>query len=234
MSQLPFLSDPPFKYAPQNPVARGIKPLFTLTSVLAPLILFGLLAEDVATRESFGFDTPLLLRLHAHATPLFDSLMLALTWMGGVRLLAFSAFVIALLAWRKLRVQAAFLLSAMVGTSLLNISMKAAFQRARPNLWLSLTPEHDYGFPSGHSMLSCTFVLATLVLVWKSDGSSALKWAATALGLLFIAGVGLSRLYLGVHYPSDVLAGWSLSLAWVALLQGILHLRLRRALVVGR
>ncbi len=117
----------------------------------------------------------------------------------------------------------------MGGTSLLNVAMKAAFQRARPSLWLSLTPEHDTGFPSGHSMLSCTFVLAMLVIAWKSDWSSSAKWMATALGLLFVGGVGLSRLYLGVHYPSDVLAGWSLSLAWVALLGGIFRRRLRRS-----
>jgi len=198
--------------------------------VLGPLLVFGLLAEDVASRESFRFDTPLLLWLHAHANSFFDSFMLALTWVGGVRLLAFSVLLMGFLAWRKFRVQALFLLLAMAGTSLLNISMKAAFQRVRPDLWLSLTPEHDYGFPSGHSMLSCTFVLAMLVLVWKSDGSSTVKWTLTTLGLLFVGGVGLSRLYLGVHYPSDVLAGWSLSLALIALLQGIFARRLSRTL----
>ena len=202
----------------------------TWIAVLGPLLVFGLLAEDVASRESFRFDAPLLLWLHAHSSPLFDSLMLALTWLGGVRLLAFSVLVMGVLAWRKPRVGALFLLVSMVGTSLLNISMKVAFQRVRPNLWLSLTPEHDYGFPSGHSMLSCTFMLAMLVLVWQSDASSTLKRNVTFLGLVFVAGVGLSRLYLGVHYPSDVLAGWSLSFAWVALLQGIFARRLSRTL----
>ncbi len=201
----------------------------TLVGVVCPLILFGLLAEDVASRESFRFDTPLLLWLHTHSTPFFDSAMLALTWAGGVRLLAFSVLLMGFLTWRKFRVQALFLLLAMTGTSLLNISMKAAFQRVRPDLWLSLSPEHDYGFPSGHSMLSCTFVLAMLVLVWNSDGSATVKWTLTTLSLLFVVGVGLSRLYLGVHFPSDVLAGWSLSLAWIALLQGILARRLNRS-----
>ncbi len=207
--------------------ARLSVPVFlTWISVLAPLLVFGLLAKDVASRESLRFDAPVLLDLHARSTPFFDSLMLAFTWLGGVRLLAFSVLVMAWLWWRKQRFPALFLLSAMVGTSLLNLSMKAAFQRARPNLWLSLTPEHDYGFPSGHSMISCTFVLAMLVLLWKSAGSSTLKWRATSLGLLFVAGVGLSRLYLGVHYPSDVLAGWSASMAYAALLERVFHRRL--------
>jgi membrane-associated phospholipid phosphatase len=217
---------------PQGRFARPrLQTLVTWISVLGPLFVFGLLAEDVAERESFRFDTPLLLDLHTHSTPFFDALMLALTWVGGVRLLAFSVLVMAFLWWRKQRFEALFLLSAMVGTSLLNISMKAAFGRARPNLWLSLTPEHDYGFPSGHSMLSCTFVLAMLVLVWQSALSWTMKWLVAAVGIAFVSGVGLSRLYLGVHYPSDVLAGWSLSLAWVALLQGIFARRLRHSSV---
>ena len=205
---------------------RLARPLFTAIGVLAPLLFFGYLAEDVATRESIRFDTPLLLGLHAHATPLFDRTMLAFTNWGGVRILLLSFLLSAFLLWRKQRVQAAFLLWAMLGAALLNVAIKASFQRVRPDLWLSLAPEHDYGFPSGHSMLSCAFVLAALVLTWKSRSTLIVKWGTTGAGLLFLLGVGLSRLYLGVHYPSDVLAGFALVLSWITLLQGIFEERL--------
>lgn len=75
-------------------------------------------------------------------------------------------------------------------------------------------------------MLSCAFVLATLVLVWKSQVSSMAKGAVTRLGTMFFIGVGASRLYLGVHYPSDVLAGFALAFSWIALLQCIFQRRL--------
>ncbi len=201
--------------------------------VLAPLLLFGFLAEDVAMREVIRFDDPVLLRLHAHANPLLNAVMLAFTRVGGYPILAFSSLLIVFLAWKKQRVQAQFLASAMVGTCLLNVALKAAFQRTRPDLWLSIAPERDFSFPSGHSMLSCTFVLALLSLTWHSRASSGAKWTATLLGLLFMAGVVSSRLYLGVHYPSDVLAGSALSFSLVSLLTGIFRRRLQNAPVLA-
>jgi membrane-associated phospholipid phosphatase len=198
--------------------------------VLGPLLGFGLLAEDVFSRETIRFDDPLLLRFHAHANPFFNAVMLAFSRLGGLPILGYSIFGIALLLWRKQRARAIFLLSAMVGTCLLNVALKAAFQRTRPDLWLSIAPEHDSSFPSGHSMLSSTFVLAVLPLTWSSRASLAVKGAATAAGLGFVVGVISSRLYLGVHYPSDVLAGFCVSLSWVSLLTGISRRRLRRPL----
>lgn len=196
--------------------------------VLVPLILFGFLAEDVTTRQTIGFDAPFLLGFHSHANPVFDRIMLAFSRFGGLPILAYAAILIGILLWRKQPVQARFLLLAMVGTCLLNVALKAAFQRTRPDLWLSIAPEHDFSFPSGHSMLSSTFVLASLVLAWKSGWSLAAKWVTTVVGLVFVAGVISSRLYLGVHFPSDVLAGFCLSLSWVSLLAGIFQRRLRR------
>ncbi len=112
MSQLHF-SKTPLDPRVQSDAARARKPngardFVTATGVLAAMLAFGFLAEDVATRESFRFDTPLLLWLHSRATPFFDSLMLALTWLGGVRLLAFSILVMGVFAWRKHRARAVF------------------------------------------------------------------------------------------------------------------------------
>lgn len=201
--------------------------------VLAPLLLFGFLAEDVATRETIRFDDPILLHLHARENLLLNTVMLAFTRLGGYPLLAFSPLLIAFLAWKKQRVRAEFLASAMVGTCALNVALKAAFQRTRPDLWLSIAPERDFSFPSGHSMLSSTFVLAILALTWNSRASSPVRWTATTVGVLFIIGVISSRLYLGVHYPSDVLAGFTLSFSLVSLLTGIFRRRLQGVLAVG-
>jgi undecaprenyl-diphosphatase len=80
--------------------------------------------------------------------------------------------------------------------------------RARPHLWTSPAPEFDYGFPSGHAMASMTLVAALSILSWNSRW----RWFVLIIGTLFVLIIGWTRLYLGVHYPSDVLAGWMVAL----------------------
>lgn len=191
--------------------------------ILGPLLVFGSLAEDVAERESFHFDDPVLLWLHSHESPLKNQVMLGLSWVGGT--LGIIPGCIVLCAWlvrhRRHR-DALFAGAAMLGTCLFNLAAKAAFQRQRPELWLSLAPQRDFGFPSGHSMLSSAFVAIVVVLVWRSHASQTVKWVTVGVGVLFAVSVGLSRMYLGVHYPTDVLAAWAASVGWVALVNRLL------------
>lgn len=197
--------------------SRWLALLLIFGGVLAPLLLFGKLAEDVWSRETFRWDNPVLQRLHAHATPGFDAFMLLASRLGGVLYLLPLVIGIALLLWMKRRrAEAGFLALAVGGACLLNLGAKAVFGRTRPALWLSIAPEFDYGFPSGHAMLSMAVVAALLFLTWRGAWPRAIKVLCTLVGALFVLWVGLSRLYLGVHFPSDVLAGWSASLAWVS------------------
>ena len=199
------------------------------TGVLLPLLLFGALAEDVWEREPFGWDSPALGWLHAHASPLLDVLMLRATLIGGTTgmfPLAALAFLGLWLAGR--RREALFGLASVGGASVIVLVAKAAFQRARPDLWLSIAPEHDYGFPSGHAVLSSAVVGVLLILLWRSRVARPLQVLGTAVGVAFVLLVGASRLYLGVHYPSDVLAGWAASLAWVASVHLIFATRFNR------
>ncbi len=186
--------------------------------VALPLLVFAALGEDILTRETFRYDTPTLLWLHAHSNGFLDATMLGFTLIGGGALLGVAAVWCALLWFTKQRRHLRFVLISMGGAAALNLVAKAIFARARPDLWISLSPEHDYSFPSGHAMLSSAFVATALVLLWKSEANIHAKRVGCALGVLFVLAVGLSRLYLGVHYPSDILAGWMASLAWVALL----------------
>ena len=94
---------------------------------------------------------------------------------------------------------------------LISTVSKLIFGRARPELWESIVSESTYSFPSGHAMASMATVAALLVLYRRR---SALPWIAMA-GVIYVIAIGFSRLYLGVHYPSDVLAGWAASIAWV-------------------
>jgi undecaprenyl-diphosphatase len=121
------------------------------------------------------------------------------------------------LAWRRHAREALFAALATGGSALLNVAAKHAFARARPDLWLSIAPETTYSFPSGHAMGSMTLGAVAVLLAWRTRW----RWpvlAASAVGVLL---VGLSRVYLGVHYPSDILAGWAAALAWAVACYGL-------------
>jgi membrane-associated phospholipid phosphatase len=180
--------------------------------VLIPLYVFGSLADEVVEQESFFFDTPLLLFMQQSATPLLDQFMLFLSLVGHRFGVVPGAVVIFLLLLNRRRWgDLLFWTLAMGGAGILNLAAKAWFGRIRPNLWFSIAPEYTYSFPSGHAMGSMAFAAALVVLLWPTRW----RWPAMILGGLFTFLVGLSRVYLGVHYPSDIVAGWAAALAWV-------------------
>jgi undecaprenyl-diphosphatase len=180
--------------------------------VLLPLILFGMAAEDVLGREVFPFDLPLLMFAHAHSTPFLDSLMYAATTAGSALVLVpVDCLIVAcLFKWGR-RSHAAFWAAAVVGAAIVNFAAKNFFGRIRPALWISRVHETSYSFPSGHAMSTMATMTALCVLLWPTRW----RWLAIVAGSVFVALVGASRVYEGVHYPSDILAGWAASLAWV-------------------
>jgi undecaprenyl-diphosphatase len=102
------------------------------------------------------------------------------------------------------------LLTTLLGSIVINRTAKLLLHRVRPHLWESLSPEFDFAFPSGHAMSSMTLVAALVILTWGTRW----RWLVLSFGGLFVLAIGWTRLYLGVHFPSDILAGWMVSLAW--------------------
>lgn len=194
--------------------------LILFAAVLLPLLLFGLLAEDVIEHEPFGFDDSLLLYVHRWATPGLDRFMLWMSLLGyqyGVVPMDL-AVCLWLLLRRRLR-SALFFGLAVGGAGLLNQLAKGLFGRERPKLWSSLAPEATFSFPSGHAMGAMALGATLALLLWPT------RWRYPMLvsGSLFVFLVGVSRVYLGVHYPSDVLAGWMAGWAWVMGLSAVLY-----------
>lgn len=186
--------------------------LLLFVGMLIPLYLFGTLAEEVVEQEGFFFDLPVLQSVHGHATPLYDRIMLFFTALGSRWVMIPLAVLIALvLVARRRWASAVFWGLAVGGGVLLNLAAKHSFARIRPALWPSLAPETTFSFPSGHSVGSMAFVVALSVLTWRTRW----RWPVLICGSLFVFLVGLSRIYLGVHYPSDVIAAWAAALAWV-------------------
>lgn len=190
---------------------RGVKILALFIGVLLPLLLFGKLAEQVARHGGFQRDTLILESIHRYATPAWDATAILISRLGDPRLHLILAAILALvLAKRDNLRSAVFLLLGVGGAALLNFAAKSLFRRERPLLWPSPAPEWDFGFPSGHAMVSLALALALVLLLWSSPK----RWVMGVAALLFTVSVGFSRLYLGVHFPSDIVAGWAAALAW--------------------
>lgn len=199
--------------------------IILFAGVLIPLWIFGELADEVLERQHFGFDVPILLFLHNHATPLLDQIMLFFSLIGyrfGV--VPVDVLVFLFLLQRRRWGDVLFWGIAIGGAALLNLAAKQSFGRVRPDLWLSIAPETTFSFPSGHAMGSMALAAAVVVLTWPTRW----RWLALILGILFVLLVGVSRMYLGVHYPSDILAGWAASLAWVIGVSLVLYGRLTK------
>ena len=221
------------------PSERSVPPVpwALLLGLLVLLAAFGSLGEEVWVHGGFLWEKALLLGLHAHASPALDGLMSGVTFVGGPKVMLPLALLGLAIVWKSRPqpwilsttsevsprvLRRASLPSPLVwrvalivgGAAAINFLTKLIFHRVRPHLWPSLTPEADYSFPSGHAMGAAAVATAVGLLLWQHRG----YWLAWALGLLFVLGVGWSRVYLGVHYPSDVLAGWMGSVGWVAAL----------------
>ena len=125
----------------------------------------------------------------------------------------------------------ALVLVATVGGRLLNVLLKALFERPRPDLSFHLTEVDSPSFPSGHAMDSAVIYLTLATLLARLVKGRVLKVYVVALAMIATFLAGVSRVYLGVHYPSDVLAGWVAGLAWAVLCWGTATYLQRRGAV---
>jgi len=148
----------------------------------------------------------------AHRTDALSAFFKGYTGLGRWFVLAAAALAaIAALTATARRREAVFLFAAMTAALLLDIALKLAFARSRPPLDQALVQAGGYSMPSGHSMSSATFALALIVIAWPT------RWRvpATVLAATFALLMGVSRIYLGVHWLTDVLAGWAMAAAVV-------------------
>ena len=189
----------------------GWRLLLLFAGLLLPLWGFAELADELHEGEPFEFDEPVLQFARGLANAGFDRMFLLVSALGyqwGV--VPFDIVLVLVLAVKRHAREGLFAGLALAGSALLNIATKHAFARTRPSLWESIAPETTFSFPSGHAMGSMTLAWVCLLLAWRTRW----RWPVTISAVLFIPLVGLSRIYLGVHYPSDILAGWTAASVW--------------------
>jgi len=191
---------------------HGWKMLGLFVCLLLPIWGFAALVDNLRDNRAFFFDAPLLNALHAIETPALDRFFVSVSLVGflwGTIPLDIAIFLFFAIC-RRFRDMLFFGL-AVAGSAVLDFAGKGYFARDRPDLWLSITPEKNYSFPSGHAMGSATLGMALVLLAWPTRW----RWPMLVLAVGFVFLVGTSRVYLGVHYPSDILAGWTAAIAWV-------------------
>ena len=186
----------------------------SLTGCFLLLLSLGWLCEEVLEKETFRWDTATLLGLHQWANPVLDTVMLSITRLGDPDfVVVIVAISLGWLLWQRQRLKAGTLLIVCMGTLLLNQGMKLAFARPRPLLWQRLIEETSYGFPSGHALGSLVLYGFMGYVIADRYPRQARSIYSISVGL--IALIGFSRLYLGVHYPTDILAGYAVGFLWL-------------------
>lgn len=190
---------------------RLLRLLLLFVGLLLPLWAFAELADEVREREPFPFDEPVLRFAHAMSGDALDQTSMFFSAVGyQYGTVPFDIVLILVLAWCRRMREGLFAGIAIIGSALLNLATKQIFARDRPGLWESIAPETTFSFPSGHAMGSATLAWVLLLLAWRTRW----RWPMAATVASFVGMVAFSRVYLGVHYPSDILAGWAAASVW--------------------
>lgn len=222
-------------HRPRRLGAAAFARLAALAASVAAVLGFAGLASEVLEGETLGFDRALLLALRNPADPSdpigpgwFEEMARDITGLGShVILVGLTLSVAGYLALVRKRAAAWLVLGSVGGGIALSAGLKTLFQRPRPDLVPHAVEVYTASFPSGHAMLSAVTYLTLGVLVAQVQARWHTRGYVLALAVATTLLVGASRIYLGVHWPSDVLAGWCLGAAW-ALLCWLLAVTLQR------
>jgi len=199
-----------------------IGPASALLVIAAGLFAFVSLADEVKEGETHRFDEAILLALRTPGDPAdpigpwwVEAIMRDVTALGGTVVLTMITVIAVLYLALDGKRGAALLVAVSVGGgTLLSTVLKIGFDRPRPDLVAHLVDVRTLSFPSGHAMLSAITYLTLGVLIARVSPKRRIKVYVTVVALILTLCIGLSRIYLGVHWPTDVLAGWSIGAAW--------------------
>jgi len=198
--------------------------LLSILSVVAGVWAFGTLADVVREGETGGFDRKILLSMRRPGdlapigSPSFQEAVRDVSAMGSAAVLGLiTAAVTGFLVLDGKRHMAGFATASVITGMVVSVLLKDVFQRPRPEIVPHVAYASNTSFPSGHSMMSALTYLTLAALLARSQERKRLKSYFFLLAALITLMVGVSRVYLGVHWPTDVLAGWMAGAIWAIL-----------------
>ena len=197
-----------------------------LVICLLIIYLLAKLSEEVWEKEAFAFDKTILLWIHQFANPTWDNIMLNITKLGNPTTVVTIAIITFAILWlKRYRQEAKIFAIHALGGAILSYGLKLSFSKQRPQLWQQLITETSYSYPSGHALGSMV-IYGFLAYLLASHYIKFAKIIYT-LAVILIGAIGLSRLYLGVHWPTDVIAGYGVGYLW--LMFSIIMLKLQKS-----
>lgn len=179
---------------------------------MIPAVFFAYLAREIVDNETIIPDRHILQMVHGLSTPWLDHTVSFVTNLGGTIAVPCFTIFLFLVCWRRGYLNHGLLILLGVGgASFMSLILKLAFSRTRPDLWTHLVAEKTYSFPSGHAVGSAALAASIIIALWYT------KWRRVAIiaGTVYVLAIGFTRLYAGVHYPTDILGGWLLAIGWV-------------------
>lgn len=211
--------------------SQDLRLLAGLAAIGVLLVAFIKIARAVTGAETRDFDEAILLALRTTpddpiGPPSLTAAVMHISSLGsgavtGLIVLITTLFFALAGRWRYALLMLACALGTLAGMSLL----KGFYERARPTVVTHIDPPGGTSFPSGHSMISAALYMTLAVLIARSLSRRRLRVYVVAVGAVLTMLIGITRLYLGVHYPTDVLAGWTAGALW-ALVAGLVAFRL--------
>ncbi len=190
--------------------------LLGLVAAVGTLIFFSWLTDEVLEGDSVHFDEVTRAAVHQLASPAMTKVMRFLSFVGSTIMLTIgSAIVVIWFSTKKWGREAKLFAITMVGAALLNVTLKLSFKRARPTPFFNLTAPESYSFPSGHSLASACFFGALAAILTARIKRKRVRVIVWIICTLMFLSIGFSRIYLGVHHTTDVIAGFSAALIWI-------------------
>ncbi|MEX0748577.1 MAG: phosphatase PAP2 family protein [Candidatus Saccharimonadales bacterium] len=172
---------------------------------------FAQLLEEVHEGDTMYLDKIVLQQIGQSITDSWNRFYSIATRFGGTPFITLATIVLLyVLLWQRWYYRAVFMVVNVVGAGVATTAIKLLVGRERPSLWERIVEETSYSFPSGHAVGSMALAISLVVICWPTRW----RWSVVIFSTLYVLIIGYSRLYLGVHYPTDVIGGWLLALAW--------------------
>lgn len=207
------LNDPELSEKPASLISVVLSMSLAIT-VLA-IILFSWIADEMREGDTIRFDDNVRSFVHSFSSPAMTKFMFAMSFMGATGLILMLLAAVILCVGKKWYRALGWLALTLAGAAVLSLTLKNGFHRARPEVFFGTLP-HSYSFPSGHALFSFCFYAVMAGLINARVRSLWLRVVVFSVAAVMIVLIGLSRIYLGVHYPSDVVAGYVAGAIWVS------------------